>query len=321
MASKAKTKPSARRPASKKRPATKRPAANKRATTKRPAGLEATITADVLARIANTKDKRLKQVMTALITHLHGFVREIEPSEAEWMQAIQFLTTVGKKCDDMRQEFILLSDTLGATMLIDAINHRKPKGATESSVLGPFYREDAPEIAQGQTINLTPDGEPCLVRGHVRTPNGAPIKGAVLDIWQTAANGMYEGQDKDQPAFNLRGKLKTDERGRYEFRTVVPVCYPIPDDGPVGQLLKATGRHPYRPAHIHFIVSAKGYQPIVTQVFADTDAYIKSDAVFGVKDSLVVHFDKHGSKADAARLGLNAPFYTLDYDFGLAPAR
>ncbi len=286
----------------------------------RAAGIEQTITKDVLARIAKTKDKRLKEVMTAFITHLHGFIREIEPSEAEWMQAIQFLTAVGNKCDDMRQEFILLSDTLGATMLIDAINHRKPKGATESSVLGPFYRDGAPEIAQGQTISLTPEGEPCIVRGHVRNAKGAPIKGAVLDIWQTAANGMYEGQDKDQPAFNLRGRLKTDTRGRYEFRTVVPVCYPIPDDGPVGQLLKATGRHPYRPAHIHFIVSAKGYQPIVTQVFSDTDSYIKSDAVFGVKDSLVVHFNKHGSKAEASRLGLKAPFYTLDYDFGLMPA-
>ena len=280
-----------------------------------------TITKDVLARIAKTNDKRLKHVMTSFITHLHDFIREIEPSEVEWMTAIQFLTAVGKKCDDMRQEFILLSDTLGATMLIDAINHRKPKGATESSVLGPFYREGAPEIAQGQMISLTRDGDPCIVRGHVRTPKGAPIKGAVLDIWQTASNGMYEGQDRDQPAFNLRGKLKTDAAGRYEFRTVVPVCYPIPDDGPVGQLLKATGRHPYRPAHIHFIVSAKGYQPVVTQVFADTDSYIKSDAVFGVKDSLVEHFDKHGSTAEAGRLGLKAPFYTLDYDFGLTPTK
>ncbi len=175
-------------------------------------------------------------------------------------------------------------------------------------------------MEQGANISLTPDGNPCIVRGRVLTPQGKPIKGARLDIWQTASNGMYEGQDKNQPSFNLRGKIRADSAGRYEFRTVVPVCYPIPDDGPVGKLLKATGRHPYRPAHIHFIVAAKGYEPVVTQVFADVDKYITSDAVFGVKDSLVVHFDKHTSKLEAEKLGLKAPFYTLDYDFGLAPA-
>lgn len=301
---------------------TKTPAARRLGPSRsRTGGLEAHITKDVIARIAKTKDERLRQVMTAFISHLHDFIREIEPSEAEWMAAIQFLTATGKKCDDIRQEFILLSDTLGATMLIDAINHRKPRGATESSVLGPFYREGAPEIGRGGSISLRPEGDPCIVRGRVLTPKGEPIKGALLDIWQTAPNGMYEGQDKNQPAFNLRGKIRSNAEGRYEFRTVVPVCYPIPDDGPVGKLLKATGRHPFRPAHIHFIVSAKGYEPVVTQVFADTDAYIKSDAVFGVKDSLVVHFDKHGSKAEAERLGMKAPFYTLDYDFGLAPAK
>ncbi|MGD9536182.1 MAG: intradiol ring-cleavage dioxygenase [Alphaproteobacteria bacterium] len=287
---------------------------------KAPRALEDSITDDVISRIANAEDARLKQVMTAFIRHLHGFIREVEPSEAEWMQAIQFLAAVGKKCDGIRQEFILLSDTLGATMLIDAINHRKPRGATESSVLGPFYREGAPEIGQGADISLAPGGEPCIVRGRVTDPKGAPIAGALLDIWQTAANGMYEGQDPDQPSFNLRGKLKTDSGGRYLFRTVLPVCYPIPDDGPVGQLLRATGRHPYRPAHIHFIVSAEGYETVVTQVFSDADPYIGSDAVFGVKDSLIVHFDRHDSEAEASALGVSAPFYTLDYDFGLAPA-
>lgn len=305
----------------KRQPADRGAAAPRPALSEAPSGLEATITDDVIGRIANTKDPRLRQVMTSFIRHLHDFIREVEPTEAEWMQGIQFLTAVGKKCDGIRQEFILLSDTLGATMLIDAINHRKPRGATESSVLGPFYREGAPEIGQGANISLSPDGEPCVVRGRVTDPEGAPIPGALLDIWQTASNGMYEGQDPNQPSFNLRGKLKTDADGRYQFRTVLPVCYPIPDDGPVGQLLKATGRHPYRPAHIHFIVSAEGYQPVVTQVFADTDQYIDSDAVFGVKDSLIVHFDRHESAAEAEALGVNAPFYLLDYDFGLAPAR
>ena len=283
--------------------------------------LEDSITDDVVGRLKKTEDPRLREVMVAFVRHLHAFIREVEPTEAEWFEGIKFLTAIGQKCDDMRQEFILFSDTHGATMLIDAINNRKPKGATESSVLGPFYREGAPEIDQGQTINLTPEGEPCIVRGRVCDPKGKPIAGALLDIWQTASNGMYEGQDRNQPSFNLRGRLHTGKDGAYEFRTVVPVCYPIPDDGPVGQLLKVTGRHPYRPAHIHFIVSAKGYKPVVTQVFADTDPYIKSDAVFGVKDSLVVHFDRHDDKASARRLGLKAPFFTLDYDFGLEAAR
>jgi catechol 1,2-dioxygenase len=282
--------------------------------------LEQTITDDVVARLQKTPDPRLRAVMIAFVRHLHAFIREIEPTEAEWLEGIRFLTAIGQKCDDMRQEFILFSDTHGATMLIDAINHRKPKGATESSVLGPFYREGAPEIGAGQTISLTPDGEPCLVRGVVRDAAGAPIAGALLDIWQTASNGMYEGQDKAQPAFNLRGRLHSAADGSYAFRTVVPVCYPIPDDGPVGRLLKATGRHPFRPAHIHFIVSAEGYKPVVTQVFADTDDYLRSDAVFGVKESLVVHFDRHEDAAEATRLGLKAPFYTLDYDFGLERA-
>jgi catechol 1,2-dioxygenase len=281
---------------------------------------EQRITADVIARLGYTKDPRLKQVMGAMIRHLHAFIREIEPNEAEWMTAIQFLTEVGKKCDGMRQEFILFSDTLGATMLIDAINHRKPKGATESSVLGPFYREGAPMVEAGADLAKAPGGSPCIVRGRVLDPTGKPITGAVLDVWQTAANGMYEGQDKNQPAFNLRGKVKTDRTGHYDFRTVLPVSYPIPDDGPVGKLLRATGRHPYRPAHIHFIISAKGYQPVVTQLFADIDKYIDSDAVFGVKDSLIVRFKKHHSVAEAKALGVQAPFYALDHDFGLAPA-
>lgn len=312
MATRPSEKPSPKRAASKH-------AARAKATAPRP--LEDTITDDVIARLKKTPDPRLREVMIAFVRHLHAFIREVEPSEAEWFEGIKFLTAIGKKCDDMRQEFILFSDTHGATMLIDAINNRKPKGATESSVLGPFYREGAPEIDQGQTINLTPDGEPCVVRGTVRDPKGKPIAGALLDIWQTAANGMYEGQDKNQPSFNLRGRLHTGRDGAYAFKTVVPVCYSIPDDGPVGKLLKVTGRHPFRPAHIHFIVSAKGYKPVVTQVFADTDSYIKSDAVFGVKQSLVVHFDRNDDRAEAKRLGLKAPFYSLDYDFGLEAAK
>jgi hydroxyquinol 1,2-dioxygenase len=271
------------------------------------------LTSEVAAAFAKTKDARLRQVMQSLVRHLHQFVREVELTEAEWMAGIQFLTAVGKRCDDVRQEFILLSDTLGVSMQVDAINHGKPKGATESSVLGPFYREGAPEIAFGGSIVKAPSGEACAVRGRVTGAGGKPIAGAVLDVWQTSASQMYEGQDPDQPAFNLRGRVRTDADGRYAFETVLPVSYPIPHDGPVGKMLKATGRHPFRPAHLHFIVSAPGHEPVTTMVFVKGDKYLRSDAVFGVKDSLVTPFRR--------RKGANgAEQYEMEYDFGLKPA-
>lgn len=278
------------------------------------------ITKATLASIEATPDARLKQILTALVRHLHGFVRDVEPSEEEWLRAIAFLTETGRMCDDKRQEFILLSDTLGATMLIDAINHRAVDGATESSVLGPFHRDAAPAIEQMDSISGDTPGEPVIVRGGVRSQDGAPIAGALLDIWHGGPNGLYENQDPSQPDFNLRGRLLSDADGRYAFRTVKPSSYPVPHDGPVGKLLRATGRHPYRPAHIHFIVSADGYAPITTQLFTRGDSYLDSDAVFGVKDSLVVDYVRHDSDAEAAELGVDAPFYTVDYDFGLKPA-
>jgi catechol 1,2-dioxygenase len=244
---------------------------------------------------------------------MHAFVREVEPSEAEWLEGIRFLTAVGQKCDTVRQEFILLSDTLGVSMLVDAINHGGATGATESTVLGPFYREGAPDIAPGASIARAPhDGAPCSVRGRVLGARGRPLAGALLDVWQTAPNGMYEGQDPGQPPFNLRGHVRTGADGRFAFETVLPVSYPIPDDGPVGQMLKATGRHPYRPAHIHFIVSAPGHESLTTHLFVKGDKYLLSDAVFGVKDSLVAPFRRRKGKNGKAGCA-------LDYDFRLAP--
>jgi protocatechuate 3,4-dioxygenase beta subunit len=281
---------------------------------------EDNLTDAVLARLQGCTDPRLKQIMSSLIRHLHAFVREVELTEAEWFEGIRFLTGTGQMCDDKRQEFILLSDTLGVSMLVDAINHRKPSGATQSTVLGPFYVTGAPELPLGANIARGEGGEPAVLSGRVLGLDGRPIGGAMLDVWQTAPNGLYDIQDPDQPEMNLRGRFRTGADGRFEFRTVLPVSYPIPTDGPVGKMLLHLGRHPYRPAHIHFIVSAPGYEPVTTHLFVEGDGYLDSDAVFGVKNSLVVKFARHDSAAEAARHEVRAPFYTAEYDFGLKPA-
>lgn len=256
---------------------------------------EANLTDAVLARLSECDDPRLKQVMTSLIRHLHAFVREIEPTPQEWMAGIQFLTATGQKCDAVRQEYILLSDTLGVSMLMDAINNRKPVGATESSVLGPFYVEGAPEHDNG--ADLAPgEGPGVVVSGRVLGTDGKPLANAVLDVWQTAPNGLYHMQDQQADEFHLCGKVRTASDGSYSLRTLKPVSYAVPVDGPVGSLLTRLGRHPYRPAHIHFIVSAPGYKPVVTQVYTEGDDYLESDAVFGVKNSLVVDYQRDGDE-------------------------
>lgn len=270
---------------------------------------EENLTDAVIARLARCEDPRVKTVMTSLIRHLHAFVREVGLTEAEWAEGIKFLTATGQKCDADRQEFILLSDVLGVSMLVDAINHRKPAGTTESTVLGPFYIEGAPDLPHGADIAHGGPGEPAEVSGRVLTPQGKPIKGAVLDVWQTAPNGFYSTQDPNQDRFNLRGRFKSDENGAFHFRTIKPTSYPVPTDGPVGAILNAMGRHPMRPAHIHFIVSAPGYETLTTHLFAEGDPYLDSDVVFGVKNSLVVDFKpKAGGKTLA-----------VTYDFGLKP--
>lgn len=275
---------------------------------------EQNLTDAVVARVANAKDPRTRQIMESMIRHLHAFVREIEPTPEEWFAAIQFLTATGQKCDAKRQEFILLSDTLGVSMLVDAINNRKTAGGTESSVLGPFHVEGAPELPMGTDLGAGDRGTTVTFRGSVLSAGGTPIAGAVLDVWQTAPNGLYDVQDPSQPEMHLRGRFTTGPDGRYEFHTMKPVSYPVPTDGPVGRLLDLQGRHPFRPAHTHFIVSAPAHKSVVTQLFVEGDAYLESDAVFGVKNSLVVEFRPAGQDASGR------DHATVDYDFVLEPA-
>ena len=280
------------------------------------------ITAEALQRFSQTRDPRLRQITLGLVRHLHAFVKEVELTEAEWFQAIEILTQAGKMCSDKRQEFILFSDTLGVSMVVDLIDHRKPEGATESTVFGPFHRLGAPEMPAGGNIaRLDKTGTPTLVSGRVLDLDGQPIEGALLDVWQTQSNGLYDAQDEHPDELHMRGKFRSDAEGRYLIRTVLPVNYPIPSDGPVGAMLRATGRHPWRPAHIHFVVSADGYEPVTTHIFDRTDPYLQSDAVFAVKDSLICDFAKHEKPdAEASRLGIAGPFYTAEFDFHLKQA-
>ncbi len=249
---------------------------------------EATATEAVLRTFAATSDGRLRQVMTSLVTHLHAFVREVEPTEAEWAAAIRFLTETGHMCDDRRQEFILLSDTLGVSTLVELINNRRQPGTTGTSVLGPFFVEHAPPPSDG--VSLLRDGtRPTLrVHGRVAAPDGAPVAGAVMDMWQTAPNGLYDVQDPAQPAGNMRARLHTRADGGFDVLTVRPTPYTIPHDGPVGKLLAAAGRHPWRPSHLHVMIDAPGFRRLTTALYFDGDQHLDSDAVFGVKEALVV---------------------------------
>ena len=270
---------------------------------------EETLTAEVLRRMENTKDPRLKEVMTSFVKHLHGFVREVRPTQDEWFKGIEFLTETGHWCKDGRQEFILMSDTLGVSMLVDFLNYGKCEGATESTVLGPFFVEGAPEMPLGANIakSGTP-GEPLAVTGTVKGLDGKPIPGTVLDIWETGGDGFYDVQKKD--GTNLRARFRADAEGKFHFKCVLPVSYPVPSDGPVGRMLTATDRHPMRPGHLHTVLSAPGYDTLVTHLFVRGDKYLDSDAVFGVKDSLIVDFKKSPSGE-----------YTAHYDFVLKPSK
>jgi catechol 1,2-dioxygenase len=276
----------------------------------------------VLARMAGETNPRLREVMSAAIRHLHAFVKEVEPSQEEWGTAIGFLTETGQICDEWRQEYILLSDILGVSMLVDAINNRKPSGATETTVLGPFHVSDAPRYENGANICLDGKGEPLLVTGRVTDTEGRPIAGAMLDVWQANDEGFYDVQQKGlQPEMNLRGIFTTDADGTYGFKSVRPKFYPIPDDGPVGKLLGQMGRHPYRPAHIHFIVGAAGFEPITTHIFTPDCPYLHSDAVFGVKEDLIAPFAKRDDPEKAAEIGFPNPFDAVTCDFVLATPR
>ncbi len=263
----------------------------------------------VIGRIAAEADPRLRRVMEAAIRHLHVFIKEVEPSEAEWEAAIAFLSEAGRISVGGRQEYILLSDILGLSMLIDAINHRRPSGATETTVLGPFYLPDAPDLPMGTNLCRDGKGEPCLYSGRVLDLEGRPLAGAVLDVWSDNAEGFYDVQQPGvQPAMNMRGRLTTGADGRYRFLSIRPVAYPIPTDGPAGQLLEALGRRPYRPGHIHMIVSASGHRRTVTHLFDGADPGIEDDCVFGVKQSLIV--EVRPDESGEAR-------WRVDYDFVL----
>jgi hydroxyquinol 1,2-dioxygenase len=282
---------------------------------------EETATGAVVASFEGTADPRLREVLGSLVRHLHGFVREVEPSFEEWQRAVGFLTATGQRCDDQRQEFILLSDVLGVTMLVDAVNHRKASAATESTVLGPFHMVTSPRRALGDTIDLVGTGQPCVVTGQVRSLDGAPLAGAQVDVWQADDHGFYDVQQPGaQPPGNGRGLFACDHDGGFWFRTVTPSPYPIPTDGPVGVLLTATGRHPWRPAHIHFIVAAEGHHPVTTHVFVAGSPYLDSDAVFAVKHSLVKDFAEVDDPGQAAGYGVEAPFRHAHFDVVLQPA-
>jgi catechol 1,2-dioxygenase len=272
----------------------------------------------VLESLANSQNPRFRQLITSVITHLHAIIKEVEPTTAEWMMAIEFLTRTGQICDANRQEFILLSDVLGVSMLVDAINHRKPSGATESTVLGPFYVPNAPALPMGSSISKDPGGEPVFVHGTVRDARGNPISGVTLDVWQTSDEGFYDVQDERQSPMNLRGFFKTSEDGRFWFSTIKPSSYPIPTDGPVGEILAAMGRSEMRPAHVHFIVGAEGFDSVTTHLFVAGDKYLESDAVFGVKASLISPFIRQDDPVRAQQLGIDNPFYILERDFVLS---
>jgi len=273
----------------------------------------------VISRNSGAQDERLKAVMAVIVRKLHEAVKEIEPTQEEWMKAILFLTETGQMCNEWRQEFILLSDVTGVSMLVDAIDNRKPSGASESTVLGPFHVADAPMLRMGANICLDHKGEDMVIRGRILDTEGRPVAGAMLDVWQANDEGFYDVQQKGtQPDFNLRGRFVTGEDGSYWFRAVKPKFYPIPDDGPVGRLLRALGRHPYRPAHLHFILSADGYETLTTHIFDPHDPYIHSDAVFGVKESLLAEFRSVDDAERAKELEFKSPFWEVDYDFVLA---
>ncbi|MBV8318366.1 MAG: intradiol ring-cleavage dioxygenase [Acetobacteraceae bacterium] len=280
---------------------------------------EQTITQAVLDRFADTPDARLKRIMTSLVRHLHDFVRDVEPSFAEWQVAIEFLTRTGHMSSETRQEFILLSDTLGVSMLVDAINHRMPAGATETTVFGPFYVRNPPELPNGADVSPGMAGEPLYVEGTVSSASGERLAGAVVDIWHSDKDGFYDVQKSGAEHFG-RARFRTDAEGRFWFWTIQPAFYPIPDDGPVGDMLKATNRHPYRPAHVHFMISEPGYETLVTHVFVEGDPYLGSDAVFGVKQSLICEF-KHEPAGTTAPDGrrMDTAWRHLSYDFGLKP--
>jgi hydroxyquinol 1,2-dioxygenase len=280
---------------------------------------EDTLTAEVVARLSKTKNPRLREIMTSAVRHLHAFAREVDLTEEEWLEGIKFLTAVGQKCDARRQELILLSDVLGLSMMVVALNQKTEPGATEATVLGPFFAHGAKEYGYGADLRegATVKGEDVWVSGRVLSVDGKPIPNAVLDIWQVNAEGVYDLQTGGE--FELRGRVRANDHGEYAFASYKPTSYSIPVDGPVGDVVRATGNHHMRPAHMHAIVSAPGYQQVITHIFVEGDPHLDGDAVFAVKNSLIGQYTKIDDAALAHKLGLTNPFEKLEFDFRLAP--
>jgi protocatechuate 3,4-dioxygenase beta subunit len=281
----------------------------------------ADITAAVLASFDGCPDPRLREVMQCLVRHLHAFATEVGLTEKEWDTGIRVLTETGRITDERRQEFILWSDALGLSMLVDAMAHAKPQGATESTVLGPFYFPGSPERSYGESIIEQSGGTPAWVHGRVLDLNGSPIPGAQLDVWEGGDNQLYAVQDEEAPENHLRGLFLTREDGRYAFLTVRPVPYPIPDDGPVGRMLGQTGRHPWRPAHVHMIVSAPGFETVTTHIFDSETDYLDSDAVFAVKPSLLRSFVTRSADDPERPKGVTGEWCSVENDIVLARER
>jgi catechol 1,2-dioxygenase len=280
------------------------------------------ITAAAVGSFEGCADPRLRALMQSLVRHLHAFSVEVGLTEEEWREMIAVLTATGDITDERRQEFILWSDALGLSMLVDALAHALPAGATESTVLGPFYVPGSPQREYGESmVEEAGAGVPAWVYGRVLNVSGAPIAGAELDVWQNGADMLYAVQRPEAEEDHLRGRYLTRSDGTYAFVAVRPVPYPIPDDGPVGRMLAATGRHPWRPAHIHMIVRAPGYKTVTTHVFDATSEYLDSDTVFAVKPSLLRNFVERSADDPERPAGVDAPWVSLENDIVLAPGQ
>jgi catechol 1,2-dioxygenase len=280
---------------------------------------EAQITAAVEEAMARTPDLRLREVMAAFVRHAHAFVREVRPTEDEFEAGMRFLAALGQATNAVNNEVVLAADVVGISSLVGLLNNETGCGQTAAALLGPFWRANAPHYPLGANLvqSETP-GEPLFVSGVVRDTTGAPVAGASVDVWHASPVGLYENQDPEQAEMNLRGLFTTDEQGRYYFRSVRPAGYPVPTGGPIGDLLRAQLRHPYRPAHVHFMVTRPGFKTLVTQIFSDDAEHLETDVTFSVISSIVGRYVRHESGAAPAK-DVTAPFYTLEYDFVLEP--
>lgn len=279
---------------------------------------EAMLTEVVKAAFDRTDNPRLKEIMAAFVDHAHAFVRAVDLTEEEFEFGLRFIAAIGQANTDRHNEAVLAADVLGISTLVSLRNNPQDQGQTAAALLGPFWRLNAPKCKNGESIarSATP-GQTLLVSGQVKSIDGLPIAGAQVDVWQASPVGLYENQDPQQAEMNLRGLFCSDLDGRYHFRTVRPAGYPVPTHGPVGTLLAAQNRHPYRPAHVHFMVSAPGYKTMTTQVFMDEPEKLASDVVFGVVKSLVANLERHDS-FEPLPSGASLPIYTLEYDFTLS---